>query len=272
MPKFAANLTMLFNEVEFPNRFRAAADCGFKAVEYLFPYARTKEELAAWQAEHDLSLALINMPGGDWEGGERGLTCLPGRTGEFEDAIGQAIDYAIALNCPLIHAVAGLAPQSGCERAPFEDTYRRNLAYAADAAAAKGVTITVEPINGRRDLPGFFLQTSAQAMDILEDIEHPNLRLQFDAYHVQIMEGDLSHRLRTCLPRISHIQIANPPDRREPDVGEINYPYFFAELDALGYEGYVGCEYKPKAGTAAGLGWGAAYGLGDNRLQEPKRQ
>lgn len=265
MPKFAANLTMLFNEVEFPDRFKAAAGCGFKAVEYLFPYVRTKQELAAWLTEHDLAQALINMPGGDWESGERGLTCLPGRTGEFEDAIAQAIDYAVALDCPLIHAVAGLAPQAGPERTPFEDTYRRNLAHAADAAAAHGITIVIEAINGRRDIPGFFLQTSAQAMTILEELERPNLRFQFDAYHVQIMEGDLIQRLRACLPRIGHIQIANPPDRHEPDIGEINYPYFFAELDALGYDGYVGCEYKPRAGTAAGLGWGAAYGLRAHR-------
>jgi hydroxypyruvate isomerase len=264
MPKFAANLTMLFNEVAFPDRFKAAADCGFEAIEYLFPYARSKQDLALWQAEHGLSLVLINMPGGDWEGGERGLTCLPGRTGEFEDAIARAIDYARALDCPTIHAVAGLAPPAGPERMAFEDTYRRNLAHAADAAAAHGITITIEAINGR-DAPGFFLQTSVQAMTILADIGRPNLRFQFDAYHVQIMEGDLIRRLRACLPRIGHIQIANPPDRHEPDIGETNYRYFFAELDALGYDGYVGCEYKPKAGTAAGLGWGADYGLGIGR-------
>jgi hydroxypyruvate isomerase len=264
MPRFAANLTMLFNELPFPDRFGAAAIAGFKAVEYLFPYVRAKEDLSEWLQEHDLRQALINMPGGDWEGGERGLACLPDRIGEFEDAVGLAIEYAKQLDCPFIHAVAGLAPDAGPERVPFEDTYRRNLTYAADEAAAHGTGIVIEAINGRRDVPGFFLQTSAQAMAILDEIDRPNLQFQFDAYHVQIMEGDLIHRLRACLPGIAHIQIANPPDRHEPDIGEINYPYFFAELDALGYEGYVGCEYKPKNGTAAGLGWGAEWGLRPN--------
>jgi hydroxypyruvate isomerase len=262
MPKFAANLTMLFTELAFPDRFQAAADAGFKGVEYLFPYVRSKEDLAEWLGAAGLTQALINMPAGDWENGERGTTCLPGREGEFRDGIATAIDYAATLGCRNIHAVAGLAPADGPERTAYEDTYRANLAYAADEAAKHGMNILMEAINGKRDVPGFFLQTSTQARAIQAELGRPNLRFQFDVYHVQIMEGDLVHRLRDALADTGHIQIANPPDRHEPDDGEINYPYLFAELDRLGYDGWVGCEYKPRAGTREGLGWGREYGLG----------
>lgn len=261
MPKFAANLSFLFTEVEFPERFRAAAEAGFPAVEYLFPYVRSKEDLAEWLQAAGLTQALINMPAGDWENGERGTTCLPGREAEFQDGIGAAIEYAKALGCPTVHAVAGLAPESGPERTAHEDTYRRNLAWAADAIAPHGLTLSIEPINGKRDVPGFFLQTTDQALAIMAEIDRPNVKLQFDVYHVQIMEGDLVHRFRACVDRVSHVQIANPPDRHEPDHGEINYAYLFGEIDAAGYDGWIGCEYKPRAGTREGLGWGTAYGL-----------
>ena len=261
MPKFAANLTFLFTELDFPARFQAAADAGFPAVEYLFPFVREKQELVDCLRSAGLTQALLNMPGGDWENGERGLTCLPGREAEFQDGIGRAVDYALALECPTIHAVAGLAPAGGPERAAHEDTYRRNLAWAADALAPHGLTLSIEPINGKRDVPGFFLQTTGQALAIMDEVGKDNVKLQFDVYHVQIMEGDLVHRFRACVDRIGHVQIANPPDRHEPDHGEINYAHLFGEIDAAGYTGWVGCEYKPRAGTVAGLGWGQDYGL-----------
>ncbi|MDE0941966.1 MAG: hydroxypyruvate isomerase family protein [Alphaproteobacteria bacterium] len=261
MPKFAANLTMLFTELEFPERFAAAADAGFKGVESLFPYVRSKDDIADWLAAAGLEMVLINMPAGDWENGERGITCLPDRRAEFRDGVGKAIEYAQAINCRNVHAVAGLAPAPGPERAAFEDTYRENMAWAADQLAAHGLNLMMEPINGKRDVPGMFLQTTNQARGIMAELARPNLRLQFDVYHVQIMEGDLVRRFQDCLPHIGHVQIANPPDRREPDEGEINYPYLFDAIDAMGYDGWIGCEYMPRAGTRAGLGWGADYGL-----------
>lgn len=262
MPKFAANLTFLFTEVPFPERFQAAAEAGFKGVEYLFPYVRGKEDLKAWLDEAGLAQVLINMPAGDWENGERGLCCLPDRKGEFRDSVGSAIDYAKELICSNVHVVAGVAPGDGADRAAFEDAYRENLAYACDQFAAHGLNATIEPINGKRDAPGFFLQSTHQARAIMAELARPNLRLQFDVYHVQIMQGDLVHHFKDCLPDIGHMQIANPPDRFEPDCGEINYRYLFEVIDEAGYEGWLGCEYKPRAGTREGLGWGKPYGLG----------
>ncbi|MDA1100926.1 MAG: TIM barrel protein [Proteobacteria bacterium] len=261
MLKFAANLTMLFTEMEFPARFAAAADAGFKGVESLFPYVRSADELSDCLGAAKLELVLINMPAGDWAGGERGLTCLPDRKQEYRDGIGQAIEYAQALGCGNIHSVAGLAPDAGAERIAYEDTYRENLAWAADQLAPLGLNLMMEPINGKRDVPGMFLQTTGQARGIMAELAKPNLRLQFDVYHVQIMEGDLVRRFADCLPDIGHVQVANPPDRREPDEGEINFPYLFDAIDAAGYDGWIGCEYKPRASTRAGLGWGAKYGL-----------
>lgn len=260
MLRIAANLTFLFTEVPFPERFRAAADAGFRGVEYLFPYEYPAADLAEWRRAADVEQVLINMPAGDWANGERGLCCLPDRKGEFRDSIGRAAEYAQALGCSRVHVVAGLAPAAE-GRGPFEDAYRENLAYAADALAGNGITTLIEPINGRYDVPGFFLQTTSQARAIIAELGRPNLKLQFDAYHAQIMEGDLVRQFRTCLPVTGHIQIANPPDRHEPDTGEINYPYFFAAVEAAGYDGWIACEYKPKAGTRAGLGWGRAFGL-----------
>lgn len=261
MLRFAANLTYLFTEVPFPERFKAAAEAGFRAVEYLFPYFYPKEELARWNAAAGLEQALINVPAGNWEAGERGLACLPDRKGEFRDNVGRAIDYARALGCPRVHVVAGLAPAGGPERKPYEDTYRENLAFAADRFAEAGLTALMEPINGKYDVPGFFLQTTVQARAIMRELARPNLKLQFDAYHVQIMQGDLVRTFRDCLPDIGHMQIANPPDRNEPDSGETDYGYFFHAVEQAGYAGWLGCEYKPRAGTRAGLGWGRAFGL-----------
>ena len=261
MPKFAANLTMLFTELDFSERFAAAADAGFKGVESLFPYVSSKDDVTDWLQAAGLEMVLINMPAGDWENGERGITCLPDRKDEFRDGVGRAIEYAQALNCPNVHAVAGRAPDPGPARAAFEDTYRENLAWAADQLAPLGLNLMIEPINGKRDVPGMFLQTTTQARSIMAELARPNLRLQFDVYHVQIMEGDLVRRFEDCLSDIGHVQIANPPDRREPDEGEINYPYLFKAIDATGYNGWIGCEYIPRAGTREGLGWGADYGL-----------
>lgn len=261
MPKFAANITFLFTELDFHARFQAAAEAGFPAVEHQFPHHYRKEDLAEWLQTAGLQQALINMPAGDWENGERGTTCLPGREAEFQDGIGTAVEYAQAIGCPTIHVVAGLAPAGGPERAAYEDTYRRNLAWAADAVAPHNLTLSIEPINGKRDVPGFFLQTTDQALAIMDEIDKPNVKLQFDVYHVQIMEGDLIHRFRACVDRVGHVQIANPPDRHEPDHGEINYPRVLSEIDAAGYTGWIGCEYKPRAGTREGLGWGRDYGL-----------
>ncbi len=261
MPKFAANLAIMYTEFDYPARFAAAAECGFQAVESLFPYGESTADTREWLAAGGLEMVLINMPAGDWANGERGLTCLPDRLGEYRDGIGQAIEYAQALGCKQIHSVAGLAPDAGPERTVFEDTYRENLSWAADQLAPLDLNLTIEPINGKRDVPGMFLQTTTQAREIMAELKRPNLRLQFDVYHVQIMEGDLVRRFEDCLPDIGHVQIANPPDRREPDEGEINFPYLFDAIDAAGYDGWVGCEYNPRAGTAAGLGWGAAFGL-----------
>ncbi|MBT4041913.1 MAG: TIM barrel protein, partial [Rhodospirillaceae bacterium] len=191
MPKFAANLTMLFTELDFSERFAAAADAGFKGVESLFPYVSSKDDVTDWLQAAGLEMVLINMPAGDWENGERGITCLPDRKDEFRDGVGRAIEYAQALNCPNVHAVAGRAPDPGPARAAFEDTYRENLAWAADQLAPLGLNLMIEPINGKRDVPGMFLQTTTQARSIMAELARPNLRLQFDVYHVQIMEGDL---------------------------------------------------------------------------------
>ena len=261
MPKFAANLTMLFNEVPFPERFRAAAEAGFKAVECLFPYVRAKQDLKAWLDAAGLQQVLINMPAGDWRNGERGTCCLPDRRHEFRDGIEQAIDYARFLDCQNVHVVAGVVPDGG-NRRDYEETYARNLRHACDRLAEHGLTALIEPINGKRDAPGFFLQTTVEARQVIQELNRPNLKLQFDAYHVQIMEGDLVATFRDCLAHIGHVQIGNPPDRHEPDDGEINYPYFFAAMDECGYDGWVACEYIPRRETRQGLGWAAAYGIG----------
>ncbi|ABN88492.1 xylose isomerase-like TIM barrel family protein [Burkholderia pseudomallei] len=257
MPRFAANLTMMYNEHAFLERFAAAARDGFKAVEYLFPYEFPAVELKARLDAHGLVQALFNAPPGDWAAGERGIASLPGREDEFRRAIDTALDYARVIGNDTLHVMAGLiAPTQ--DRARHRDVYLRNLAHAAEAARAQNVTIVIEPINPR-DMPGFFLNRQDDAQAICREVGAPNLLVQFDCYHCQIVEGDLAMKLKRDIAGIGHIQIAGVPQRHEPDVGEIHYPYLFELIDALGYDGWIGCEYRPKAGTSEGLGWLAPY-------------
>jgi hydroxypyruvate isomerase len=253
MPRFAANLSMMFNEVPFLDRFQAAAEAGFKGVEYLFPYDFPAEEIAERLDRHSLTQALFNMPPGDWQAGDRGTAALPGREGEFEDSIGTALDYAKALGNTRLHAMCGLLPE-GVRRDTAMETYVANLRKVCTAAAPLGITVVIEPIN-QRDMPGYFLSYSHDALEAIEEVGAENLAIQFDLYHCQIMEGDLAKRMERLLPHIGHMQIAGVPDRHEPDEGEVNYPYLFDRMDALGYDGWVGCEYRPKGETAAGLDW-----------------
>ena len=256
MPRFAANLTMMYTEHAFLDRFAAASADGFTAVEFLFPYAFDHAILAQRLADHDLKQVLFNAPPGDWENGERGMACLPGREDEFRRAFSeQALPYAQALQCPRVHVMAGLVP-AGADRAELEDVYTKNLAWAAEQAGSVGMDVLIEPIN-TRDIPGFFLNRQDHAHTIVQRVGAPNLKVQMDLYHCQIVEGDVAMKLRQYIPsgRVGHIQIAGVPDRHEPDLGELHHPYLFAVLDELGFEGHVGCEYRPRAGTSEGLGW-----------------
>ena len=264
MPQFAANLSMLYPELDFLDRFEAAAQDGFKAVEYLFPYAFEARDIAARLQAHGLQQVLFNAPPGDWDKGERGLACLPGREAEFRASLVQALMYAQALDCPRIHVMAGLRSEEG-ERAAIDACYLNNLRWAAAQAHQQGIEVLIEPIN-TRDMPGFYLTRQDQAHELVREVGAPNLKVQMDLYHCQIVEGDVAMKLRTYLPtgRVGHIQIAGVPDRHEPDEGELNYPYLFQLLDDLGYDGWVGCEYRPARGTTAGathdgLGWLQAW-------------
>ena len=268
MPRFAANLSMLYNELAFLDRFAATAADGFQAVEFLFPYAFEAQALARRLADHGLQQVLFNAPPGDFDAGERGLACLPGREAEFRSGFEQALAYAHALGCPRLHVMAGLAPR-GIERARLQATYEANLAWAAGQAAVAGCQVLIEPINSR-DIPGFFLNRQDEAHRIVQAIAAPNLRVQMDLYHCQIVEGDVAMKLRQYLPsgRVGHLQIAGVPERHEPDIGELNYPYLFQVIDevsaACGWDGWIGCEYRPArgavaGGTRAGLGWLRAW-------------
>lgn len=257
MPKFAANLTMMFNEVPFLQRFAEAKKAGFTAVEFLFPYEHTTEEVAAALKDNGLQNVLFNMPPGDWAAGERGIASLPGREAEFRDGVTKALTYAKALGTPCLHVMAGLLPADG-DRAVARATFIANLRYACEEAAKHAITILMEPIN-TRDIPGYFLNTQAEAHAIREEIGADNLKVQMDFYHVQIVEGDIAMKVRRYLPHIGHIQIAGVPARNEPDTGEINYAYLFHLLDELGYSGWLGCEYRPAKGTVEGLGWFMPY-------------
>ncbi|MEP6657160.1 MAG: 2-oxo-tetronate isomerase [Betaproteobacteria bacterium] len=253
MPKFAANLTMLYNEVDFLDRFAAASRSGFKGVEYLFPYAYPKEQLAELLHRHGLKQVLHNLPAGDWSKGERGIACLPDRVGEFEDSVGAAIDYAQALGCTQINCLAGIAPPDAAASV-LHETLVANLGFAAAKLEGAGIRLLIEPIN-TRDIPGFYLSHTQQAVDIIDAVGSDNLWVQYDIYHMQIMEGDLAPTLQRHLGRIAHIQLADNPGRNEPGTGEINYPFLFGFIDRLGYDGWIGCEYKPRANTVEGLGW-----------------
>lgn len=251
--RLAANLSMLFGEVDFLDRFGAAAHAGFTAVEYLFPYEYEPSVLAERLDEHSLQQALFNLPAGDWTAGDRGLACLPERKNEFREGVDRAIEYANALNCPTLNALSGLAPE-GADKEVLTNTLIDNLSYAAVELEKVGVRLVTEPIN-TIDIPGFFLNSTDQAVDLLRAVASKNLLIQYDVYHMQIMEGDLARTIETNLGLIGHVQIADNPGRHEPGTGEINYPFLFRLLDRLGYDGYVGAEYLPLHETAEGLAW-----------------
>ena len=253
MPKFAANLTMLFTEVPFLDRFERAARSGFKAVEFLFPYAHAAEDIRQRLDAHGLTLILHNLPAGDWEAGERGIACHPDRVGEFREGVGRAIAYARALGVGQLNCLAGKAP-AGVPDALLRQTLVDNLRFAAAALKQAGLRLLVEPVN-TFDIPGFYLSRTAQAVAILDEVGADNAFVQYDLYHAQRMEGELAATLQACLPRIGHVQLADNPGRHEPGTGEIHYPFLFAHLDRIGYDGWIGCEYKPATTTEAGLGW-----------------
>ena len=257
MPRFAANLSMMYPEHDFLARFAAAAKDGFKAVEFLFPYDYPAAEIKARLTGNGLTQALFNAPPGDWSKGERGLASLPAREDAFRRSFDEALVYARVLGNTRLHVMAGLiAP--GSERARHRETYVKNLAWAADQAAPLGITCVIEPIN-TRDIPGFYLNTQAEAHAICAETGKANVKVQMDFYHCQIVEGDLAMKLKQHFAGVGHIQIAGVPERHEPDVGEVNYPYLFSLMDRLGYDGWVGCEYRPQGETSAGLGWLAPY-------------
>ncbi|RLJ67480.1 hydroxypyruvate isomerase [Sulfurisoma sediminicola] len=257
MPRLAANLTMLFNEVPFLERFDLAAAAGFSAVEFLFPYDYTVEQLRDALGRNKLQLVLHNLPAGNWAGGDRGIACDPARVQEFRDGVDQAIAYATALGVPQLNCLAGIKPANVAD-ADARRTLVENLKYAAPKLSAVGIRLLIEAIN-TFDIPGFFLNRTQQALDIIAETGSDNLFVQYDIYHMQRMEGELAKTMENNLPRIAHMQLADNPGRNEPGSGEINYHFLFAFLDKIGYQGWIGCEYKPAATTAAGLGWAAAY-------------
>jgi hydroxypyruvate isomerase len=259
MTKLAANLTMLFNELPFLDRFEAAAKAGFEGVEFLFPYDFVASDIAEKLRVNKLQLVLHNLPAGDWAKGERGIACLPERVAEFEEGVGTAIKYAKALGVRQVNCLAGIRPPSVTEAAAHA-TFLKNLKFAAGKLKEAGIALLIEPIN-TFDIPGFFLSGSKQGLDLIRESGSDNLFLQYDIYHMQRMEGELAGTLRNNLALIRHIQLADNPGRFEPGTGEINYRYLFTALDEMGYDGWIGCEYKPKSGTVAGLGWRANHGL-----------
>jgi len=253
MPRLAANLSTMYNEHAFLDRFAAAANDGFRGVEFLFPYEHPAEEIRARLKAHGLVQALFNAPPGDWAKGERGLACLPGREEEFRKSIALALDYARVLGNKRVHVMAGLIAPGG-DRARHRECYVRNLSYAARQAQPLGITVVIEPIN-TRDIPGFFLNRQDEAHAVLSEVGAANLKVQMDLYHCQIVEGDLAVKLNRYVRNVGHIQIAGVPARNEPDIGEVHYPFLFDLIDHLGYDGWIGCEYRPRAATSDGLGW-----------------
>lgn len=254
MPRFAANLTMLFTDAPFLDRFARAAGAGFEAVEFLFPYEHDARDIRARLDEHGLQLVLHNLPAGDWAAGDRGIACDPQRAGEFREGVPLALRYAKVLGVRQLNCLCGKLPR-GVTRTQARDTLVANLRWAADRLAGEGVRLLVEPIN-RFDIPGFFVNTSDDALALIDDTGSRNIFLQYDIYHAQRMEGELVNRLQKDLDRIAHVQVADNPGRGEPGTGEINYGFVFTQLDRLGYDGFVGCEYKPStARTEDSLGW-----------------
>lgn len=253
MPRFAANLSMLFTELPFLERFAAAREAGFTAVEYLFPYEYAREELASRLRRHGLQQALHNLPAGDWSAGERGIACHPGRVEEFRAGVARAIEYAQALDCPRVNCLAGKLP-ADVPREAAHKTFVENLRFAAQALERARIRLLIEPINAI-DIPGFFLSRTDQAIALMDEVGSPNLMLQYDIYHAQRTEGELGETLRKLMPRIGHIQLADNPGRGEPGTGEINFRWLLRHIDALGWQGFIGCEYKPRATTLEGLGW-----------------
>ena len=253
MPKFAANLSMMFNEAPFLDRFKVAAEAGFSAVEFLFPYEYSPEEVAGKAKSAGVQIVLFNMPAGNWAAGERGLTGLPGREQEFRDGVAKAVTYAKALGVPRVHAMAGIAP-AGADLAACKATLIANLKYAAAELAKENITLLLEAIN-QRDMPGFLVSTQKESAAICEAVGAPNMKMQMDLYHMQVMEGDLATTLKRYAHMCGHIQIAGCPERNEPDTGEVRYEYLFTMLDAMGYQGWLGCEYRPAGKTNEGLRW-----------------
>lgn len=257
MPNFAANLSMLFNEVDFLDRFTAAREAGFTGVEYLFPYDFNKQDLVDALQSNSLTQVLHNLPPGDWDAGERGIATMADRVDEFRAGVDKAIDYATALGCKQVNCLAGIVPE-GADPAVLKSTFTSNLSYAAGRLSEKGIRLLIEPIN-TMDMPGFYLSTTAQALNILKAVGSDNLAIQYDIYHMQRMEGDLARTIQNNLSSIEHLQLADNPGRNEPGTGEINYPFLFSFLDSIGYQGWIGCEYIPATTTTEGLGWLAPY-------------
>lgn len=258
MTRLAANLTMLFNELPFLDRFAAAAGAGFEAVEFVSPYAEPVSAVADAAHRSGLTVALFNLPAGDWAAGERGFAADPARLDEFARSIDTALEYARATGCRTLHVMAGKIPFAA-DRARWTETLIANLRAAADRVAGEGITLVLEPINTRIDVPGYFYDRTDTVLEVIDAVGRDNVKLLYDIYHMQIMEGDVTRAIERLLARIGHIQIADNPGRHEPGTGELNFPWLFERIDALGYAGCIGCEYSPVAGTTAGLHWAAPY-------------
>lgn len=256
MPRFAANLSMMFTDVPFIERFSRAAKAGFEAVEFLFPYEFAPEVLAQQLEKNGLVQALFNMPAGNWAAGERGMAAIPGREAEFRKNVDKALEYALALNCKRLHAMSGVV--SGLDYDACKKTYIENFRYAADKLAPHGITVVTEPIN-TRDMPGYFINHQLDGVRFMEEVGRPNASVQFDLYHAQIMDGDLTRLAEKMAGKFAHVQVASVPDRHEPDEGELNFPYLFDVLDRIGFKGFVGCEYNPRGKTEDGLAWFQPY-------------
>lgn len=258
MIRLAANLSMLFTEEPFPARFAAAAGAGFRAVEYLFPYEWPAEQIRDRLAQQGLTQVVFNLPAGDWAAGERGIAALPGRTEEFRSGLTVAVRYARVLGCHKLHMMSGTLPPRA-ERKRHLATFLENMKFAADALAEAGIELLIEPINSRVDIPGYLIDRPDLAVELIEQASRSNIKLQFDVYHMQIMQGDLARSIERLLPYIGHIQIAGNPGRHEPNVGEVNYEWLLGRIEQLGYEGWIGCEYKPRSRTVDGLAWAQRY-------------